>query len=114
MNHKRMKIDIEKIDDTVVIVLRSDVDMSQSITLREFLKPLLQTPSGKIIVDLTEVNYMDSSGLATLIEALQICKQYNTHFIICSLSVGVRSIIELARLDTIFDIRENREDALLA
>ena len=109
-----MNIDIEKVDTTTIVIPRGDIDMSQSRKLREVLKEVLDSSNGKMVVDLTEVNYMDSSGLATLIEALQICKQHTKPFVICGLSEGERSVIELARLDTIFDITQNREDALLA
>ena len=65
----------------------------------------------KIIVDLAHVPYMDSSGIATLIEGLQLAKQSNIEFIICTVSEGVRSIIELARLDQIFTIVDSRDQA---
>jgi len=85
----------------------------ESTKLREALKPILDSTSSRIVIDLSGVKYMDSSGIATLIEALQICKKNSKKFVICGLQDGVRSIIELARLDTIFMITSNQEDALL-
>ena len=55
---------------------------------------------------------MDSSGIATMIEGLQLSKQSDIVFILCALCEGVQSIIELARLDQIFTIIETREQAL--
>ncbi len=86
----------------------------ESTRLRESLKPILDSESSRIVVDLAGVKYMDSSGIATLIEALQICNQKSKQFVICGLQDGVRSIIELARLDTIFVITKSREEALVA
>ena len=86
----------------------------ESTRLREALKPILASEIHRLVVDLSGVKYMDSSGIATLIEALQICKQKSKQFVICGLQDGVRSIIELARLDTIFVIKTNREEALIA
>jgi len=107
-----MNIDIEIVDNTTVVIPRGDVDMLQSSKLREVLKPVLDNSTARVVVDLSEVGYMDSSGIATLIEALQICKQKDMQFVICNLGEGVRSIIELARLDTIFMITSSREEAL--
>lgn len=107
-----MNIDIEIVDAATVVTPRGDVDMLQSSKLRKVLKPVLDDSKGRIVVDLSEVGYMDSSGIATLIEALQICKQNEMQFVICNLRDGVRSIIELARLDTIFLITSSREEAL--
>ena len=61
-----MNIDIEKVDTTTIVIPRGDIDMSQSRKLREVLKEVLDSSNGKMVVDLTEVNYMDSSGLANL------------------------------------------------
>ena len=106
-----MNIDIEIVDNTTVVTPRCDIDMLHSSKLRAVLKPLLKDSTLRVIVDLSEVIYMDSSGIATLIEALQICKQKEIQFVICNLGEGVRSIIELARLDTIFMITSSREEA---
>jgi anti-sigma B factor antagonist len=86
----------------------------ESKKLRESLKSILESESSRIVIDLSGVKYMDSSGIATLIEGLQLCKIESKRFVICGLQDGVRSIIELARLDTIFLITGNREEALLA
>ena len=109
-----MNINIEHIQNATIVSPKGDIDTMQSTKLREALKPILNSDVSKLIVDLSGVNYMDSSGIATLIEALQICKQGETNFGICGLNDGVRSIIELARLDTIFVISPNREEALIA
>lgn len=107
-------IDIEKIDATTIVTPHGDIDSSRSSHLRGTLKPIVDSNASRIIVDLSDVAYMDSSGIATLIEALQICKQQEKLLYICGLQTTVRSVIELARLDTIFLITDSREDALVA
>mgnify|MGYP005671206887 CR=1 FL=1 len=109
-----MNIQIEILNDSTIISLDGDVDTIESNTLRNQLKQILESSSSRIVIDLSGVKYMDSSGIATLIEALQLCKQNSKQFVICGLQDGVRSIIELARLDTIFIITSNREEALIA
>jgi len=109
-----MNLKVEELKEATIVSPEGDIDTMQSTKLRETLKPILDSAMRKLIVDLSAVKYMDSSGIATLIEALQICKQNDKSFRICGLNDGVRSIIELARLDTIFVITQSREDAIIA
>ena len=54
---------------------------------------------------------MDSTGLATLVEAMQLGRRSGTRVVLCALADRVRSIIEIARLDTVFVIAPDREAA---
>ena len=60
------------------------------------------------------VPYMDSCGLATLIEALQITRAQKTKLIVCNLSARVRSVFELSRLTTVLTVVDSHEQSLLA
>ncbi len=111
MDNSELQLDIETTASTTVITPLGDIDLSKSTDLREALRPIIDSSPTKIIVDLAHVPYMDSSGIATLIEGLQLAKQSNIEFIICTVSEGVRSIIELARLDQIFTIVDSRDQA---
>jgi anti-sigma B factor antagonist len=112
MTEQTLHIDTETLDATTCITPLGDIDLSKSKDLRAALHPIIKQNPDKIIVDLHAVPYMDSSGLATLIEALQLSKQANIAFILCGISEGVESIIALARLDKIFVILDNKEDAI--
>ena len=112
MSEQTLQINIETLDTTVVVTPDGDIDLSKSTELRAQLQPLLAQQPEKLVIDLHAVPYMDSSGLATLIEALQITRQHGKNFILCSLSEGVQSIIALSRLDAIFAIVSSRDEAL--
>ena len=58
------------------------------------------------------MSYMDSSGLATLVEALQNSRKGAVPLSLCALSPRVRSILEIARLNTVFSLFDSREQAL--
>ena len=66
----------------------------------------------RIVVDLKKVAFVDSSGLATLIEALQKVHAYAGKLVLCCLSPTVLGVFQLANLDNIFQIRATRADAL--
>ena len=55
---------------------------------------------------------MDSSGLATLVEAMQIARKSQGKLVICALQQKVRSIFEIARLDMVFKIVNTRDEAM--
>ena len=66
----------------------------------------------QVAVNLGGVSYIDSSGIATLVEGLQIARSTNRRFVLFGLKKGAREVLELARLDKIFDIRATEIEAL--
>ena len=62
-----------------------------------------------VAVDLTEVKFLDSAGLMVLVSGLKQAKSLNKRFSICSVTPGVRMILELSQLDRVFEIFENVE-----
>ena len=112
MSNPELQIDIESNGNTTFVAPLGDVDLSKSSMLRSSLHDVVHSASEKIIIDLNAVPYMDSSGVATLIEALQLAKKIEKDLVLCNISQGVQSIIELSRLDMIFAIFESRESAL--
>ena len=63
-------------------------------------------------MNLADVDYMDSSGLATLVEAMRTAKTHKTEMVICGMSEKVRAIFEIARLHHFFTIVTSLDDAL--
>lgn len=108
-----MKIELKQDDKGVSFVtLQGDLDFHSSPELRtEFVK-LVDTQTPKILVDLKKVNYIDSSGLATFVELFQKMKRYSGKLILFNLSQGVRSVFEIAKLDSIFRLANNEKEAL--
>ena len=65
---------------------------------------ILKNKPAKLVLDLSGVPYMDSSGVATLVEALQTQRKAGNKLVLCSLQPKVRGIFEIARLNMVFDI----------
>jgi anti-sigma B factor antagonist len=101
----------ETIGDLVIVRPSGDIDLSGSPTLRMELRKVQTGKPGRLVIDLGGVPYMDSSGVATLVEAMQIARKNNTKLVLCALQDKVRSIFEIARLDTVFTIVVNTEAA---
>ncbi|MFQ5822655.1 MAG: STAS domain-containing protein [bacterium] len=108
----RTKIDKTKNQISVTIVeIEGEVDLYSSPNLRKRLIKLTDVETGTIIVDLSMVKYMDSSGVATLVEALQKVEKYGGKLKIANLQTGVKDVFELSRLDKVFDIYDTVDDA---
>jgi anti-sigma B factor antagonist len=100
--------------DATIVAPEGDIDLSRSPALRTSLRQALGAKPKRLVVDLGMVDYMDSSGVATLVEALQIARRSNTRMVLCGMKDRVRSIFEIARLDTVFTIAASRDTALTA
>jgi len=95
-----------------VLEVRGEVDMHTSPRVREAQIRLLQQGARRVVIDLTGVPYMDSSGIATLIEGLQWARREGREFRLVGLTPTVRDVFELARLADVFEIFSTRDEAL--
>jgi anti-sigma B factor antagonist len=106
-------INVRQTDDgkVVTVHLTGEVDLHRSPEVRAELMRLTADKPARLIVNLADVHYMDSSGVATLVQALQQVKHYDGQLIVAAPNARVRSIFEIARLDSIFHIVGTLEEA---
>jgi anti-sigma B factor antagonist len=108
-----MEVKVDRTDDGVAIVtVVGEVDMNTSVEVRNVLTPLFGENLRALVVDLSGVTYMDSSGVATLVEGLQWSHRSQVPFRLSGMTPAVKDVFEMARLDSLFDIYETREAAL--
>ena len=99
-----MEIKINNDGDFSTINVFGEIDLNNSNELRVKLNDELN--SGKSIkLNLSEVTYIDSSGVSCLVEATQISKKNNTEFSIIDLSESVKKVLQLTYLDKILPIK---------
>lgn len=101
----------EPIEDGVLVSIAGEIDFSRSPALRTELLSWLGKEPKRMILDLAEVPYMDSSGVATLIEALQVQRNAERSLVLCNLQERVRGIFEIARLNMVFQIADDLDQA---
>ncbi len=99
-------------DDFARIELTGEIDMGCAMGLRSTLMEIIQQRPTTVMIIMSEVDFMDSSGLATLVEALQACRKYQGHLKLIGLTQRVRNVFEISRLDTIFELFDTEEEAL--
>jgi anti-sigma B factor antagonist len=93
-----------ELSDGLLVAVAGDINYARAPQLRAQLMQLLATPRPRLVVDLAAVDYMDSSGVATLVEAMQVQRKAGHKMVLCRLSAKVRGIFEIARLDTVFTL----------
>jgi anti-sigma B factor antagonist len=99
-------------ENVTLVEISGEVDLYSSPQLRRKVLELTKSKTPVILIDLKNVRYMDSSGVATLIEGLKSSHQYNGRLILSGLKLEVREVFELTRLDTVFEIYADSQAAL--
>lgn len=94
-----------------VIHLEGEIDLHHSPKLRELFQNKIKEKCTALLLDFTSVSYIDSSGLATLVEYYQGSRAYSGKIALASLSTRVKSVFDLVRLSEIFSIYPSVEDA---
>ena len=98
---------------TLVVSLQGDIDLDSSPAARSVLLESVGTGQ-PVLVDLAGVPYMDSSGVASLVEAYQSARQSQGFFGLAAATPGVLRVLELARLDQVFNVFAGVEEGIVA
>lgn len=107
-----MKIEVTKDTASAVLIsVEGEIDMSSSPELRNILVPYFEKNLAGIVVDLSGVTYMDSSGIATMIEGLQWSTNNEKKFILAGLTDKVMDVFVLTNLNNVFDFSDDAESA---
>jgi anti-sigma B factor antagonist len=98
--------------DASVVEVKGEVDMHSSPDLHVLLRRVCEDRPAKIVVDLSRVEYMDSSGIGTLVEIFRRVKGFRGDMVLVSLQPRVRGVFEITKLDKFFTIRDSVAEAL--
>jgi len=104
--------EVRREGQAVVLVLAGEIDMKCSVKLRSKLLELLKEKPPVLVLNLIQVEFMDSSGLGTLVEALRWSRRNGGQFKLAGLSQAVRNIFEISRLDSVFQVYDTEAEAL--
>ena len=99
-------------DRSNVLRLKGEIDLHVSPSVTASLNSIIEKKPQRLVVDLSDVTYIDSAGLAALIGAMQKVEGYGGKFVLAGLQETVRSIFEISRLDQVFQIFPDADAAL--
>lgn len=107
-----MGITHEKVGKVLVAKISGRLDSAAAPQIKSALNRLIEEGNHQVVVDLAEVPFVDSAGLAALISAYKRARQGNGDLVLAAVPQSVRIILELTRLHRVFEIVARPEDAV--
>jgi len=108
-----VQISTRQAGDTTIVDVTGDIDLYNSPEVRKVLLGALRDARApRVIVNLQAVRYIDSSGVASLVEGLKASRDLGSRFVLCGLSPAAREVLELSRLIKVFEVYDNEQQAL--
>jgi len=106
-----MKISTREAGEVTIVEVKGNVDPSTSAALRRSLfATLVNTP--KLALNLGAIRYIDSSGIAILIEVLKDAQRLNKKFVLFGLSSAVEQVFRLTHVMRIFQVFNTEQEAI--
>ena len=108
-----MQIAARALQGCTILDLSGDIDLASSPVMRKaLLGEIKEKRTPKVFLNLKNVRYIDSSGIASLVEGLKASRDLRSRLILYGLNKTVREVMQLSRLQKIFEIYEDEEQAL--
>ena len=107
-----MQINTKQVNTIAVVELAGRFDAHEVPEVRKTLTSATESGNGRVVVDLGGVNFVDSSGLACLVQGMKHCRERGADEYLCNLQQPVRIIFELTRLDRAFKIFPTTDSAV--
>lgn len=110
-----MQISIRRVDNATIVDVSGDIDLATSPEVRKaLLHEVRDNRKPRVVMNLSAVRYIDSSGVASLVEGLKASRDIGSRFILVGLSGPAREVLQLSRLVKVFEIYDTEEEALAA
>jgi anti-sigma B factor antagonist len=107
-----LNIEIKTMEGVEFIILEGEIDMYVAPQIRGALLNAGRVCEKAVAIDLNSVSYMDSSGIATLIEGLQVTKRRGARLVLFGVHPNVMDMLKLAKLHDFFEIYQTEKEAL--
>ena len=95
-----------------IVDVAGDIDLNRSVDFQKSLMDVLESRPQQIIVNLGEVPYMDSSGVAALVKLLSRTRKCGCQLCLVGLTERVKNLFEITRLDVVFNIYTSEKEAM--
>jgi len=110
-----MKVAIRQVDGVTILDLSGRITLGEgSITLRDSVRDVLDKGSKKILLNLGQISYIDSSGIGELVSAFTSVKNAGGELKLLNLTQKVHDLLQITKLYTVFDVWDNETSAVSA
>ena len=107
-----MAVRIDPKQGLTVCHIDGEIDINSSPMIKKSFDKLISQKTPKIVINLSKVTYVDSSGLATLVEILKNMRSYNGKMRLACMSPKIKSLFEITKLEKLFEILADEETAI--
>jgi anti-sigma B factor antagonist len=108
-----VQISARRVDAATIFDVTGDIDLANSPEVRKaVLREIRDARTSRVLMNLSQVRYIDSSGVASLVEGLKAARDLGSRFILFGLSGAAREVLQLSRLLKVFEVYENEQIAL--
>ena len=109
-----MKTKLRETEDIAILDIEGEIDLYNAPEMKEIVKKLIDEKKLKIIVNLSKVSYIDSSGIGALISSVTAIKKGNGAMKLINVYASVKKVFELTKLTSFFEIYDSEEAAMRA
>ena len=110
-----MKISSRQVDGVTIMDCSGRITLGEgSVMLRDSVRELLGKGQKKIVLNLADVNYIDSSGIGELVSAFTTAKNQGGELKLLNLTKKVHDLLQITKLYTVFDVKEDETAAVKA
>ena len=107
-----MELKIRKMKEIYIIDVSGEMDLYNSYKLKDLIMKMIEKKIGMMVINMQEVEYIDSSGIGALIYICSTLKKKNLKLYITNIHGSVKKVIELTKLMGFFPITNSLEEAL--
>ena len=108
-----MKVSTRLVDGIVILDLSGRITLGEgSVQLRDAIRDLVAQGQKNILLNLGDVNYIDSSGIGELVSAFTTVKNQGGQLKLLNLTKKVHDLLQITKLYTVFDIKDDEASAV--
>ena len=108
-----MKISTRQVDGVTILDLSGRITLGEgSVQLRDAVRDLLAKGQKQILLNLADVNYIDSSGIGELVSAFTTVRNQGGELKLLKLTKKVHDLLQITKLYTVFDIKDDEAEAI--
>src|SRR6266566_4607577 len=108
-----LQIEARHLEKITVFDVSGDIDLATSPELRKaLLREFRELRMPRVVLNLKDVHYIDSSGVASLVEGLKASRDVGSRFVLFGLNKTIREVLQLSKLLRIFEVYDDEEQAV--
>jgi anti-sigma B factor antagonist len=112
MTGAELDITVRKMGNKAVVAVAGEIDVYTSPLLQERLVEVLRDGSASIVLDLSAVTFLDSTGLGVLITGLKRCRSADGDLVLVTAQPNVLKVLEITGLNDVFQVHDSVDDAI--